>query len=83
MDKLMAGLKLVQTPSITKWNMDKNVKEETGGEPFYLKVYNFFTIVAPLKTLVYFVEVKDKRSVRKDKILKQVSNKIWKLDLFK
>ena len=34
--ELMEHLSLVEEFSITKWNVDKNIKEESGGAPFLL-----------------------------------------------
>ena len=34
LNNLFSSLNLVHPPSITRWNVDKSVKEEKGGEPF-------------------------------------------------
>ena len=35
--KLFNDLVLVQKPNIAKWNVDRSIKEDKGGEPFLLK----------------------------------------------
>ena len=34
LNNLFSSLNLVHPPSIARWNVDKSVKEEKGGEPF-------------------------------------------------
>ena len=34
LNNLFSSLVLVHPPSIARWNVDKSVKEEKGGEPF-------------------------------------------------
>jgi hypothetical protein len=36
LNNLFSTLVLVDAPSIPRWNVDKSVKEEKGGEPFML-----------------------------------------------